>query len=60
MNEIPGSYSSRKAENTRVKVIRKEAKKTVGITLSPYLIEEARKHKLNISRITEQALNSIL
>ena len=60
MNETNESYSSRKAETTRVKSRKKQAKKTVGITLPPYLIKKARKHNLNISRITEQALISIL
>ena len=58
MSEPYGSYSSRKTKNTRVKV--KQRKKTVGITLPPNLVERARKHNLNISRITEQALLSIL
>ena len=52
------SYSSKNAENTRVKV--KQRKKTVGITLPKKLVERARKHKLNISRITEQSLTSVL
>jgi hypothetical protein len=52
------SYSSKKAGNTRVKV--KQRKKTVGITLPEGLVERARNHKLNISRITGQALLSIL
>jgi post-segregation antitoxin (ccd killing protein) len=52
------NYSSKKAQTTRVKV--KPRKKTVGITLTPKLVKKARKHKLNISRITEQALNSII
>ena len=34
-------------------------KKTVGITLPMNLVKRARKHNLNISRITEQALLSI-
>jgi len=54
------NHSSKKAEITRVKSRKKQAKKTVGITLPPKLIEETRKHNLNISRITEQALVSIL
>ena len=54
------NHSSKSNQTTRVKVNRKEAKKTVGITLPPYLIEEARNRNLNISRITEQALLSIL
>ena len=57
-NKSYESYSSKKAKNTRVKV--KSRKKTAGITLPPNLLERARKHKLNISRITEQALLSIL
>ena len=58
MSEPSKSYSSGKAQNTRVKV--KQRKKTVGITLPINLVKRARKHKLNISRITEQALLSIL
>jgi len=58
MNKPQKSYSSKKPEDTRVKV--KPQKKTVGITLPPYLIENARKHKLNISKTTEQALLSII
>ncbi len=58
MSKSQESYSSKKVENTRVKV--KQRRKTVGITLLPNLIERARKNKLNISRITEQALLSIL
>jgi hypothetical protein len=43
---------------TRVKV--KHQKKTVGITIPPKLIKSARNHNLNLSRISEQALISIL
>jgi hypothetical protein len=50
------NHSSDSFTFTRVKSHKKEAKTTVGITLPPYLIAEARKHRLNISRITEQAL----
>ncbi len=50
------SNSSESIQNTRVKLNRK----TVGITLPQNLIKQARKHKLNLSRITEQALLSIL
>jgi len=53
-------YSSISPQTTRVKKHRKTPRKTVGITLSPNLIEEARKRNLNISRICEQALQSIL
>ena len=60
MNNSQKSYSSGKTENTRVKSRKKQAKKTVGITLPPNIIKEARKHNLNISRVTEQALISIL
>ena len=60
MSESNESYSSKKAEITRVKSRKKIAKKTVGITLPPHIIKEARNHNLNISRITEQALSSIL
>jgi len=58
MNTMYKSYSSKKTKNTRVKV--KQRKKTVGITLPKNLVERARKRNLNISRITEQALLSIL
>jgi len=44
-------------EVTRVKGLKK---KTVGITLPINLVERARKHNLNISRIKEQSLTSIL
>jgi post-segregation antitoxin (ccd killing protein) len=58
MSKTHESYSSRKAENNRVKL--KPRKKTVGITLPKNLVKRARKHNLNIPRITEQALLSIL
>ena len=58
MNEQNRVYSSRNGVSTRVKV--NNWKKTVGITLPGNLIEKAREHRLNISRITEQALSSIL
>jgi len=57
MNNSQESYSSGKVENTRVKV---KPRKKVGITLTQNLVEKARKRNLNISRITEQALFSIL
>jgi hypothetical protein len=37
-----------------------ETKTTVSLYLNKILIEKARIHKLNMSRITEQALSSIL
>ena len=58
MSELSKSNSSECSQNTRVKVF--SGKKTVGITLPINLIEKARKHKLNISKISEQALTSIL
>ena len=58
MSEPNNDYSSNISQNTRVKM--KSRKKTVGITLPPNLIERVRNRKLNISRITEQALISIL
>ena len=53
-------YSSVSPQTTRVKRHRKTPRKTVGITLPPKLIDEARKKGLNISRICEEALKSIL
>jgi post-segregation antitoxin (ccd killing protein) len=55
---IERNYSSEKARTTRVKV--NQRKKTVGITLPQNLVKRARKNNLNISRISEQALRSIL
>ena len=61
MNEVSNqNHSSHLHKITRVKSGRKQAKRTIGITLSPRIIEEARKRNLNISRIAEQALLSIL
>ena len=54
------NHSSESERTTRVKINRKQAKITLGITLKPSILAEARKHRLNISRITEQALISIL
>ena len=36
------------------------SKTTVSLYLSKNLVEKARNHRLNLSRVTEQALNSIL
>ena len=58
MNERNVVYSSRNEARTRVKM--NEWRKTVGITLPQNLIERAKKRSLNISRISEQALTSIL
>ena len=54
------NHSSKSEQTTRVKTRRKQAKKTVGITISPKLLKQARNHNLNISRITQQALSGIL
>ena len=37
-----------------------EAKTTVGVYLPKTLVEKAKKHKLNLSKILEEALSSIL
>ena len=58
MNEQKKVYSSKNESCTRVKM--STWKKTVGITLPRELIERARKHRLNLSRVMEQALSSIL
>ena len=47
-------------KTARVKSRKEQAKKTVGIALSPRFIAEVRKHNLNINRIIEQALTSIV
>ena len=54
------NHSSKIGQITRVKPRKIEPRKTVGITLPLSLIEEARKRNLNISRICEQALQSVL
>ena len=59
MNEaLKQNHSSESERGTRVKV--NERKKTVGITLPQILVERARKQRLNINKVTEQALGSIL
>ena len=60
MNICGENHSSRLRQTTRVNCRRKQAKITVGITISPHILEEARNRNLNISRICEQALLSIL
>ena len=37
-----------------------EAKTTVGLYLSKFLVEKARKNGLNLSKILEEALSSII
>ena len=54
------NHSSKLFAFTRVTQSRKQARKTVGLTINPRLLEEARNRNLNLSRIFEQALASIL
>ena len=54
------NHSSRSAQITRVKSRKDKPKITVGLTISPNLLAEARNRNLNLSRILEQALQSIL
>jgi post-segregation antitoxin (ccd killing protein) len=58
MNEQSRVYTCTSASSTRVR--KPSWKKTVSITLPSILIERTRKQGLNISRVTEQALSSIL
>ena len=62
MNEpkFKQNHSSKSERTTRVISHKKQAKITVGITISPQILAEARNRNLNISRICEQALQSIL
>lgn len=60
MNEpVAQNHSSGLNTFTRVTHPKKQARKTIGITIKPHLITEARKRNLNISKICEQALESI-
>jgi hypothetical protein len=54
------NHPSESEQTIRVKVKNKQARKTVGITLLLSLLVEAKNRNLNISRIIEQALLSIL
>ena len=54
------NHSSDSVKSTRVNSKKKQPRKTVGLTINPRLLEEARKRNLNLSRIFEQALASIL
>jgi len=58
--EFKQKHSSGSFTFTRVTSARKQARKTVGITINPQILEQARNRNLNISRICEQALSSIL
>lgn len=51
-----GSSGNEPATRAKVKAL----KETAGMTLPKNLIEKARKHKLNIIRMAEQALSSII
>ena len=58
MNEdLHASYTCKNRISTRVR--QPHWKKTVSITLPQELVKEAKIRQLNISRICEQALNSI-
>lgn len=62
MNDVSNQNSTWKnSKSPRGKCHNKTAyKTTVSLYLSKNLVKKARIHKLNISRITEQALNSII
>ncbi len=61
MSELNESSSRKKRSVPRGKSHREtETKTTVGVYLPKKTVEKARKHGLNLSRITEQALTSIL
>ena len=61
MNEgLHENHSSDLFTFTRVNSKKKEPRITVGLTISPRLLDEARNRNLNLSRIFEQALASIL
>ena len=60
MAQYEQNNSSKSVQTTRVISRKKQAKVTVGITISPSLLAEARKRNLSISRICEQAPSSII
>jgi post-segregation antitoxin (ccd killing protein) len=61
MGELHESSTWKKHEIPRGKHHNKTATKTtVSLYLSKNLVKRAREHRLNISRVTEQALSSIL
>ena len=59
-HEFKQNHSSDFILSTRVNSRRKQPKTTVGLTINPRILEEARNRNLNLSRIFEQALASIL
>ena len=58
--EFKKNHSSDLFTFTRVKSRRKQARTTVGLTINPRLLMEARNRNLDLSRILEQALQSTL
>ena len=61
MNDLHESSTRKKTETPRGKHHNKTATKTtVSLYLNRKLVEKARNHSLNLSRVTEQALSSIL
>ena len=61
MSEVSLNSSRNSAYFPRGKSHRRtEAKTTVGVYLPKTLVEKAKKNKLNLSRILEEALSSIL
>ena len=58
MNEQKKVYTCTRCGSTRVR--KPSWKKTVSITLPQKLIEKAKNQRLNISKVTEQALSSII
>ncbi len=59
-HELEQNHSGKSEQTTRVISHKKQARKTVGITINPKILEKARNRNLNISRICEQALASII
>ncbi len=61
MNELNESSTWKKSRTPRGKCHNKtESKTTVSLYVNKILVEKARIHRLNLSRITVQALSSIL
>ena len=60
MSKLRQNHSSAFAKTTRVTKPKRQAKITVGLTVKPSLLTEARNRNLNLSRIFEEALTSIL
>lgn len=54
------NHSSKSEQTTRVKVNKKAPRKTVGLTIRADILAEAKERNLNLSRIFEQALESII